>query len=204
MNNILDFPITEVQEKNLRSKTVSTPLFDITFKEAESNDHIVRGFAGLEPIAMLNQLAAALVNGIVRNAYDIKVEVVGVEAIAAGTDPLIYTLFENGRLKDLYRRNTNKVTEMERMFARMDALVQSAKALKEEYSKLFPSAKNDLQYTFSVESWSGISDLKEAIEYRMERHKPRLADIKNFQDKKNGIGEIAARENMDVQTILGF
>ena len=189
-----------------RNMVVSTPMFDITFKKFKFQDNEINSSRGLMALDLFN-FVDKLVVQIARENVELRRMVFGEEALADDVAPTIKEMFNStGTLKEEYKTSLTEaqIQRAETTYALLVGYLETIRALANARTEFFSGARSSIQYAYNAEARKGISDLKEAIEYRIKTN-PQLRELKKRVSKRREGGkEIEALHYGSVSDILNF
>lgn len=184
------------------TNSISTNLFEISFKEHKIGDNVIDGgnnyLANNIISAMLNQLCM----DIGRLTYRLESLIFGDEAVGKKESLRPTKCFDEFTLKENYAKNLTAKQRMfaETMYAELVTYWLEGKSLLEQYQKLRPAPKQppqcmwvsrDVAAALGVDT-GRVTDYNIAIDYRVRSNKDRLVSERRFKDEAAGFSQLSA------------
>lgn len=193
-------------EEEHKEKQIETPLFTITFHNYQVGNTIVDGANGLflgDLFNLCDRIVIRIATAII-NAQEL---IFGVEAVATGTAKSISLCFdEDFKLKPEYASTLDdtKLQKASSYAAEINAYMKTLDALIDSRAALLPMARRGLQFAWNSEKQEPITNLKEALQYRLKTSATKKSAEKRWADQKNNKGKtVKALDFMSLSDVLG-
>jgi hypothetical protein len=193
-------------EEATKEKQIDTPLFTITFHNYQVGNTIVEGANGLflgDLFNLCDRIVIRIATAII-NAQEL---IFGLEAVATGTAKSISACFhENFTLKEEFHGTLDdtKLQKAAAYAAEIHAYMKTLDALIDSRAVLLPMARRGLQFAWNSEKQEPITNLKEALQYRLKTSSTKKSAEKRWADQKNNKGKtVKALDFMSLSDVLG-
>lgn len=196
LSNVLNDTIHEAEEfvvqESTKEKTISTPLFTLTFHNMETGGVLVDGANGLF-LGDLFNLCDRLVVRIATATVNIQELLFGLEATATNKTKPIGECFDDQF--NLLPKWKEKLTEKQQktaitLAAEIHAYMVTLSALIKARAQLLPMAKRELQLAWNSEKQQPITNLSEALKYRIMTGNTRKSVLKRWNDQKTSSEQV--------------
>ena len=178
--------------ESVKEKQLVTPLFTVTFHNMEIAGTIVDGANGLF-LGDLFNLADRVVVRVATAIVNAQELLFGLEAVATGSAKSIVECFnEDLTLKPEYCAHLDdaKIKQAVAYAAEIQAYMKTLYALIAERERLIPMARRKLQLAWNSEKQEAVTDLKEALAYRIATGSTKKSAIKRWNEQKNSKGKV--------------